>query len=86
MTTIKTAVSLPESLFEQAETLAAELTISRSRLFTLAIEAFVQRYENERLLASLNEAYGDGLDDTEIDMLNQMRLHQQQLTELNENN
>lgn len=85
MTTIKTAVSLPESLFEQAETLADELRISRSRLFTLAVEAFVQRYENERLLASLNEAYGDGLDETEIDVLNQMRLHQLHLIERDEN-
>lgn len=85
MSTVKTAVSLPESLFEQAETLAHELSVSRSRLFTLAVEAFVQRYENEKLLASLNEAYGDGLDDAEVDMLNQMRLHQLQLIERDEN-
>jgi hypothetical protein len=81
MATVKTAISLPEALFEQAQTLADELSISRSRLFTLAVEAFVQRYENERLLASLNEAYGDGLDEAEIDMLNQMRLNQLHLIE-----
>jgi hypothetical protein len=47
--------------------------------------ACCSHYENERLLVSLNEAYGDGLDEGEIDMLSQMRRHQWQLIERNEN-
>ena len=38
MASIKTAISLQQSLFEQVDTLARELQVSRSRLFALAIE------------------------------------------------
>ena len=38
MRTVKTAISLPASLFEQAETLAGEMQISQSFLIEIAIE------------------------------------------------
>ena len=59
MTTIKTAISLQKTLFEQINEIAQELQISRSRLFVLAIEAFIQQYKNQRLLDSINAAYSD---------------------------
>ncbi len=37
MTSIKTAISLEESLFKQAEDLARELQIPRSHLYALAV-------------------------------------------------
>ena len=37
MQTVKTAISIQEGLFEQAETLARQIKISRSRLFVLAL-------------------------------------------------
>jgi hypothetical protein len=36
--TVKTAISIDKGLFEQAEAIAKELAISRSHLFTLALE------------------------------------------------
>lgn len=65
MANVKTAISLNQSLFEQVNELADELDISRSRLFVLAVEAFIQRYENEQLLKQLNQAYDD-LDEEDI--------------------
>jgi len=46
-----------EALFEQAEKIAKEMKISRSRLFNLALEDFVLRYRNRELLKQINEAY-----------------------------
>jgi metal-responsive CopG/Arc/MetJ family transcriptional regulator len=57
--TIKTAISLQDTLFTQVEDLAHILQMSRSQLVSLALEAFVQRYQNQQLLAALNSAYED---------------------------
>jgi metal-responsive CopG/Arc/MetJ family transcriptional regulator len=78
---IKTAISLQRSLFEQAETLAHELKISRSRLFVLALEEFVSRYQNQHLLEQINRAYDDLPDPSEQAHLTQMRLQQRRIIE-----
>jgi len=57
--TIKTAISLNETLFEKVEALAKELAISRSRLFSLAVEEYIKKHENQHLLRELNAAYAD---------------------------
>jgi metal-responsive CopG/Arc/MetJ family transcriptional regulator len=59
MATIKTAISLQDSLFEQVEDLARNLNVSRSQVVALALEEFVQRHQNRQLLDALNHAYGD---------------------------
>jgi metal-responsive CopG/Arc/MetJ family transcriptional regulator len=59
MASIKTAISINKNLFEQVNKLAGELEVSRSYLFVLAVEEFIQRYENERLLRQINQAYDD---------------------------
>jgi len=59
MTNIKTAISIPEPLFEQVEALARQAQISRSRLFVLAVEEFIRRHENQELLQAINRAYDD---------------------------
>jgi metal-responsive CopG/Arc/MetJ family transcriptional regulator len=79
MTTIKTAISLPDALFEQVELVAQELQLSRSGFFALAVEDFLRRYENRKLLDAFNAAYADGLDAAENDALDQMNKVRQQL-------
>ena len=64
MATVKTAISLQEYLFEQAEAIAAEMKISRSRLIAIALEEFIRRHQNRILLEKINAAYGD-ISDTE---------------------
>lgn len=59
MANIKTAISIPESLFEQVDMLAQHAQISRSRLFVLAVEEFIRRHENQELLEAINRAYDD---------------------------
>jgi len=55
MTTVKTAISLPASLFEQAETLAGEIQIPQSFLSEIALEEFIRRRENQQLLEKIIE-------------------------------
>jgi len=65
MGTVKTAVSLPENLFEQLEQLARELDVPRSRVVALALEALMRDRASERLLNQLNDTYSDGPSESE---------------------
>ena len=62
---VKTAISLDEKLFDKVNKLANELHVSRSRLFTLAVKDYLQKQENQTLLAQLNDAYTDHPDEEE---------------------
>jgi metal-responsive CopG/Arc/MetJ family transcriptional regulator len=79
MATVKTAISIQDSLYLQAEDLANDMKISRSKLFALAIEEYLKQHRNQKLLQSINEAYDDGLDRSEELMLEGMRRHQRYL-------
>lgn len=79
MATIKTDILLQDWLYEEASALANEMQIAQSEFFVLAIEDYLRRYRNQKLLQSINEAYADGLDPSEQAMLEGMRRHQGQL-------
>jgi metal-responsive CopG/Arc/MetJ family transcriptional regulator len=81
MANVKTAVSLPKSLFEQAETLASEMKLSRSGLMALALEEFIRRHANRQLLEKINAAYSDDLDGEEKTILGSMRCQHRQMIE-----
>ena len=59
MQNMKTAVSIQKSLFDQAERIAREMGISRSRLFSLALEDYIRREQNRELLAQINAAFAN---------------------------
>jgi metal-responsive CopG/Arc/MetJ family transcriptional regulator len=80
-TTIKTAISIQKTLFEQAESLAQQLNISRSHLFGLAIETFVKNHQNQILLDEINQAYSDEPDQNEKILLSKMRNQHRKLVE-----
>jgi hypothetical protein len=54
---MKTAVSIPEPLFQAAERLAKRLGVPRSRLYAQAIERYVAEREENEATARLNEIY-----------------------------
>ncbi len=81
MANVKTAISLQESLAEQADALARDLGISRSRLFALALEEFIRRYENRRLLEKINSAYADAPDAAEQALQRRIRRQHRQIVE-----
>jgi metal-responsive CopG/Arc/MetJ family transcriptional regulator len=52
---MKTAISLPDEVFEQAERLARRLKKSRSELYREAVAEYVARHEPEAVTESMNE-------------------------------
>jgi antitoxin MazE6 len=59
MPNVKTAISIEKPIFEKMDILAKNLKISRSRLFSMAAQEFIERHRNLELLKSLNQAYED---------------------------
>jgi len=59
MPSVKTAISLQRQLFQQVDKIAREQKLPRSRVFVLALEAYVDRYQNQVLLNKLNGAYAE---------------------------
>jgi len=57
MPNIRTAISIPETLFERVDVVAEKQQISRSRLFVLAVEEYLRQVENEELFQAINAAY-----------------------------
>jgi len=51
---MKTAVSIPDDVFEEAERLAAELQTSRSQLYSRALKEFVTRHKPDRMTEAMN--------------------------------
>lgn len=80
MENVKTAISLQKSLFEQAEALARELKVSRSRLFVMALENYLREYQDKRLFDKINESLQDAPPDkAERQRLAQMRRHHKRM-------
>ncbi len=73
MANVKTAISIEEPLFEKVNELASEMAISRSHLFSLAVQEFIQRHKNQKLFDSINSAYSDMPDQDEKTLQTQMR-------------
>lgn len=53
---MKTAISLPDDLFEQATSRAAELGISRSAFFARAAELYLDQLSRHALAGQIDEA------------------------------
>jgi len=66
---MKTAISIPDDVFQEAERLAAELGQSRSSLYSQAIREYVARHAPDRITADLNAIYGGVPDAAESQFL-----------------
>jgi metal-responsive CopG/Arc/MetJ family transcriptional regulator len=56
---MKTAVSIPDPLFENADRLASKLGFSRSELYAVAIEAYLRDHQADTVTAALDAVYGE---------------------------
>jgi metal-responsive CopG/Arc/MetJ family transcriptional regulator len=72
MPNVKTAISIEKPIFDQVNDLARNLNISRSRLFVMAAQEFIQRHANMKLLQTINDAYDD-LPDMDTKIVDKMR-------------
>jgi len=56
---MKTAISIPDDLFEKAEELAERLEVSRSQLYAKAIAEYTDRHTSQKVREKLDEVYGE---------------------------
>jgi metal-responsive CopG/Arc/MetJ family transcriptional regulator len=54
---MKTAISIPDPIFEQAEEVAKQLRMSRSELYTTALREFLQERQTAHVIERLNQVY-----------------------------
>ena len=54
---MKTAISVPDDVFSAAENFARERRLSRSALFTRAVEEFLSHHRREGVTERLNRVY-----------------------------
>ena len=54
---MKTAISIPNDIFQEADMLAKRLGFSRSELYTKAVKALLEKNRGEHIVKTLNELY-----------------------------
>ncbi len=64
---MKTAISIPDGVFQAAERLARRLRVSRSELYAKAVSVFVQQHDETRITDRLDEVYA--VEDASVDSL-----------------
>ena len=55
---MKTAISLPDKIYFEAEETAQNLGISRSALYLNALTEYLKKYSRKNITEKLNEVYG----------------------------
>lgn len=56
---MKTAVSIPDEVFEEAERLARRMKRSRSEVYSRALAEYVARHASDRVTEAMNQALGE---------------------------
>ena len=57
MKSLKTAISIPEDIYRDAEDVAKRLGMNRSRLYSVAVADFLNRYRKDDIKAKLNKVH-----------------------------
>jgi len=77
---MKTAISIPDPVFEAAEDMAKHLGMSRSELFSTAISEYMKNHRYYGVKDSLNRIYGN--ETSALDkQLTMMQMHSMQQEE-----
>lgn len=63
---MKTAISIPDHLFDTAESFAETLGISRSKLYRMALQHYLREYG---VTAKLNQVYENTANDIDQNLL-----------------
>jgi len=62
---MKTAISIPDDLFEEVTKLATENKTSRSRILCIAVKEYLEKVKSQKLLETLNKVYSEEETDDE---------------------
>jgi metal-responsive CopG/Arc/MetJ family transcriptional regulator len=64
---MKTAVTIPDAVFQAAELLAKRKGLSRSQLYAQAVSAYLCDHRHDNVTELLNQVYGPEGEDSQID-------------------
>ena len=81
MQAIKTAISIEKNLFDQAEIIARTMNVSRSKLFVIALQDFIEHQKNKEMLEQINAAYDDEPDTSEQVLRKKVRRQHRRIVE-----
>ena len=70
---MKTAISLEDSLMEQADSAARDLGLSRSALIAQALQDYLRRRRQSTISEQLNQAYSDQPDPAERRLVRKLK-------------
>lgn len=70
---MKTAISLPDRLYDEAERTARSLGIPRSQLFAKALQEFIEHHKRENITERLNVVYSK-VEQSEFDNISNVGL------------
>ena len=62
---MKTAISIPDDVFSRAEKFADRRKMTRSALFTVAVDEYIQHHRDDDVTEKLNEVYAN--EDSSLD-------------------
>ena len=65
---MKTAISIPDEIFEKVEKYSKEHRYSRSEVFVMAVKEFLEKLKSKELLDTLNKVYSapESLEETTL--------------------
>ena len=77
---MKTAISIPDKVFDSAEKLANRLGKTRSQLYAQAISSYIARHQTDDVTKKLNEVYAheDAMLDPELSAMQSLAIFKEQ--------
>ncbi|MBD2608547.1 ChpI protein [Scytonema hofmannii FACHB-248] len=71
---MKTAISIPDTIFEAAENFAKRMGLSRSELYAIALQEYLKVHRGDRITEQLDAVYAD--EDSSLDpFLVKLQIH-----------
>ncbi|MFC1498585.1 ChpI protein [Verrucomicrobiota bacterium] len=73
---MKTAISIPDQVFSRADKFARRRKMTRSALFSIAVDEYIQHHRQDNVTQKLNEVYAkeDSSLDTVLDKVQALSL------------
>lgn len=56
---MKTAISIPDNIYNEAEITAKQLGLARSQLYVLAIKEFIEHHNKDKITEKLNTVFSN---------------------------
>lgn len=66
---MKTAISIPDPIFQAAENMAKRLGMSRSEIFTVALSEFMSNHKYQNVTESLNKIYAESSEPIDAELI-----------------